>query len=66
MLIYPFDRFNYFYNSTKTLDGEMRQNVDLCIALVYVNVVGHQGFDLCVSSEVTDVFFPFCIFPFCD
>lgn len=63
VLIYLFDRFNNFYSSTKTLDEEMGQNVHLCIALVYVDVVGHEGFDLCVSSEVTDAFFPSAFFP---
>lgn len=33
MLIYLFDRFNNFCNFTKTLDGDIGQNVDLRVAL---------------------------------
>lgn len=48
MLIYLFDRFNNFYNFAKTLDGEMGQNVDLCIALAYMDVVGITEVLTCV------------------
>ena len=48
MLICLFDRFNDFYNFTKSLDGEMGQNVDLCIALAYVGVVGVTKVLICV------------------